>query len=116
MNNIHKEDEIRPWGKFEVFAKNEIVTVKIITVHQGEKLSLQHHEHRSEFWRILSGTPDVTIGDAITKAKKGDEFLVTPGTSHRVSAVDSDVEFLEIAFGVFDENDIVRTEDKYGRS
>ena len=116
MDNIHKEDEVRPWGKFEVFAKNEQVTVKIVTVNQGEKFSLQYHTHRNEFWRILSGNPLVTIADKTIQAKKGDEFMVTAGMYHRVEAQGDTVEFLEIGFGVFDEKDIVRTEDKYGRT
>jgi len=35
---------------------------------------------------------------------------------HQLEAKDDDVQFLEIAFGNFDEEDIVRIKDKYGRA
>ncbi|MEK7582178.1 MAG: phosphomannose isomerase type II C-terminal cupin domain [Patescibacteria group bacterium] len=108
--------EKRPWGEFRQFASGEAVTVKIITVKHGESFSLQYHQKREEFWRILKGMPEVIIGETSTHARPGDEFTVPVAVSHRVSALNDDVEFLEIARGDFDENDIVRIEDKYGRS
>ncbi len=109
-------DEQRPWGSFRQFTHNEPTTVKLLHIKDGEEFSLQHHAHRSEFWRILSGTPDVTVGETVTRAKAGDEFFISEGTSHRIKAVNGDTTCLEIAFGVFDENDIVRQQDDYGRA
>ncbi len=106
----------RPWGRFRQFTENEVTTVKTIFIKKGESLSLQYHNHRSEFWRILSGTPDVTIGDTVTRAKAGDEFEIPVKVNHRIHAIDTDAEFLEISSGNFDENDIVRLEDNYGRA
>ncbi|OGZ11875.1 MAG: hypothetical protein A3D67_00340 [Candidatus Lloydbacteria bacterium RIFCSPHIGHO2_02_FULL_51_22] len=105
----------RPWGEFRQYAENETVTVKTIIVRRGECFSLQYHRGRTEFWRILAGTPEVTVGDAVSRAKAGDEFAILPEMPHRVAAIDDDVEFLEIARGEFREDDIVRLEDKYGR-
>lgn len=117
MNNqiIKTYIEERPWGKFERFTANEVSTVKIITVKAGEKLSLQYHKKRNEFWRILSGNGNITVGEETVKAKKGDEFYIPIGAKHTVEGGDEELIFLEIAFGNFDENDIVRLEDKYGR-
>lgn len=108
--------EERPWGWFREFVKNENVTVKILFVKKGEVFSLQKHNHRNEFWRILIGKPNVTIGDETVSAKPGDEFEILPEMEHRIRALDNDVEVLEISKGEFDENDIVRIEDKYGRT
>lgn len=105
----------RPWGEFKQFTHNEPTTVKIITVNAGEALSLQYHKHRKEFWKVLSGTGTMQIGDKKIPAEKGTEFIIEPMQQHRISAGDEPMEFLEIAFGDFDENDIVRLEDKYGR-
>ncbi|MFZ4500320.1 MAG: phosphomannose isomerase type II C-terminal cupin domain [Minisyncoccia bacterium] len=105
----------RPWGEFRQFTHNEPVTVKLILVKAGECLSLQHHTHREEFWRVLSGTPRITIGERVVEAKAGDEFTISATVAHRIEAVGADTELLEIARGVFDEEDIVRLEDKYGR-
>lgn len=108
--------EERPWGNFREFSTDEKVTVKIIQINKGEGLSLQKHHKRSEFWKILKGTPEVTDGDISTRAKVGDEFVVPVGVAHRISAIDDDVEFLEVSHGEFNENDIERLEDKYGRA
>ena len=107
----------RPWGEFRQYTADENVTVKTIITLGGERLSLQKHQKRSEFWHILKGTPEITIDDKKFLAKPGDEFNIPIGSLHRLSAVNSeDVEILEIARGDFDENDIERIEDNYGRA
>lgn len=105
----------RPWGQFEQFTQNEKTTVKVISINKDSSLSLQYHNHRTEFWHILSGFPVVTIGEKKTNAKPGDEFQVEKKELHRIETKDNEVQFLEIACGDFDENDIVRVKDKYGR-
>ncbi|MEI6057999.1 MAG: phosphomannose isomerase type II C-terminal cupin domain, partial [bacterium] len=107
--------EDRPWGNFERFTQNELSTVKIITIKAGEGLSLQYHAKRAEFWKVLDGAPTITIGEKVTQAKAGDEFFVVPQEKHRMQAGDCEVRILEIALGEFDEGDITRLEDKYGR-
>ncbi|MHB1316811.1 MAG: phosphomannose isomerase type II C-terminal cupin domain [Minisyncoccota bacterium] len=115
MKPISPNRSDRPWGFFDEFVSNTPCTVKIITVNPGESLSLQYHKNRSEFWVILSGSGFVTVGDTKTPAKEGDRFNVDINTNHRVEAGTKPVVFLEISTGHFDENDIVRLDDKYGR-
>ena len=112
---MNRVTDNRPWGSFIRFTHNEPSTVKLLYVKAGEAFSLQYHEHRQEFWRVISGSPDVTVGTEIHHAKPGEEFTIPPQTLHRVSAVVDDVVILEIATGMFDEDDIVRVEDKYNR-
>lgn len=99
-----------------MFAKNENVTVKILFIQKGEEFSLQKHQNRSEFWRVLAGNPEITLGSEKVTAKAGDEFEILPNTAHHIRALDNDAEVLEVSRGDFDENDIERIEDKYGRS
>ncbi|MES3032126.1 MAG: phosphomannose isomerase type II C-terminal cupin domain [Patescibacteria group bacterium] len=106
----------KPWGQFEQFTHNEKTTVKIISINHGGSLSLQTHDHRTEFWQVISGHPIVTIGDKKINANPGDEFTVEKLQPHRLEAAGDDVKILEIAFGDFDEDDIIRIEDKYGRA
>jgi len=106
----------KPWGHDERFTFNEPSTVKIIKVIPGGKLSLQTHENREEFWRILSGNPLITVGENKVKAVPGDSFFITKGVMHRVEAEEDEVALLEISFGAFDEEDIHRVEDVYGRA
>jgi len=106
----------RPWGSIIEFSKNKLSTVKILVVKQGEEFSLQYHKNRKEFWHVLSGTPTIVIGNKEFTALRGDEFIVKKGEKHRIRAKDTEVRVLEISFGEFDEDDIVRIEDKYGRT
>ncbi|MFA6536207.1 MAG: phosphomannose isomerase type II C-terminal cupin domain [Candidatus Paceibacterota bacterium] len=108
--------EKRPWGEFRQFTLNEPVTVKTILVKKGEALSLQNHHLRTEFWKIISGHPEVTIGEKIFSAKAGDEFTVGIKTNHKIEAPKDEVLLLEISSGEFKEDDIVRLSDKYGRA
>jgi mannose-6-phosphate isomerase-like protein (cupin superfamily) len=110
------EKEIRPWGDFERLTLNEKSTVKLITVNPGEELSLQQHEHRDEVWRIVRGSGTITIGGQKSDVKPGESYFVKRGTKHRVAGGLEGLQFLEIALGDFDEHDIVRFEDRYGRS
>lgn len=107
--------EQRPWGKFERFTHGEPTTVKILIVNPHQALSLQYHVHREEFWKIISGKAQVVVGDCTYDAKEDDEFFIAKKQIHRIQTTDSFVKVLEISFGNFDENDIVRLEDKYQR-
>lgn len=109
------EKQIRPWGDFERFTLNEKTTVKIIEIKPNESLSLQKHASRKEFWRIILGNGLVTVGNEKKQTSTGDTFFIETQIEHRVEAGNEGLTFLEIAFGYFDENDIQRLEDCYGR-
>ncbi len=106
----------RPWGNFRQFTKNTLSTVKIVTVKPGEILSLQTHAKRSEFWHVISGSGVCEIGDKKFDLTAGDEHNISLGAKHRLNAGSSGLQILEISFGDFDEEDIIRLEDKYGRA
>ena len=108
--------EERPWGNFREFTVNEKSTVKILKVNKGQEFSLQTHKKRNEFWRILSGHPDVTVGGEIFHSSPGEEFMVKSGMNHRVHAINESAEILEISEGDFEEGDIQRISDDYGRN
>ena len=106
----------RPWGLFEQFVRNEAVTVKIITVNPGQRLSLQAHEHRDEMWQILDVPLELQVDDRIWAAQPGERVWVPQGARHRIAnSWNEPGRLLEIAFGVFDEDDIERLEDDYNR-
>lgn len=113
---MEKYKEIRPWGNFEQFIKNQRCTVKILEVNSNQALSLQLHHNREEFWKVIEGECQVTIGEKVLSAKKNDEFFINKETKHRIETENSSVRILEIAFGEFNENDIVRFEDRYNRN
>lgn len=106
----------RPWGGFDRFTLNETSTVKIITVAAGQRLSLQRHRHRDELWVALDPGLVFEIDGVRTEPEAGDRVLIRAGQTHRLASAGPRGRILEIAFGHFDEDDIERLEDAYGRS
>lgn len=109
--------DVRPWGWFNQYTANQVTTVKILTVLKGEQLSLQTHEHRDEMWIVLDGFGWAEVDGARTPLYEVEQKVWVPrGRPHRLGASDvNELVVLEIAFGDFDERDITRLDDKYGR-
>lgn len=116
----------RPWGEFEMLGrffldepenKTEIV-IKRISVNPGGKLSLQSHAERSEQWNVVSGKGEFIIGDKKNSVKIGDCAYVPQGEKHRMINNDNtkSLVVVEVGRGLFNEDDIVRYEDDYGRA
>jgi mannose-6-phosphate isomerase len=106
----------KPWGTFEQYTHNMLSTVKVITVQPGGTLSLQYHHRRDELWVVLDPGAQVEVGDTLLRPQRGEKIFILWETPHRLSAIgEGPVRVLEISFGEFDEEDIVRLEDVYGR-
>lgn len=105
----------RPWGKFLQFTKDNPSTVKILTVSAGEAFSLQLHHKREETWFVLKGDGVIEINGESFPITPNSKFLIPKEATHRITAGENDVQVLEISTGEFDEEDIVRLEDRYGR-
>ena len=110
------KEDIRPWGKFDQYTWNEKTTVKVITVNPGQQLSIQRHKKRSELWIALDQGLITYLEGEWRVFHKGEHFHIAP---HKIHSIRNEYQiparFLEIAFGQFDEDDIERLEDKYGR-
>jgi len=109
----------KPWGSFTQFVLNAQCTVKILTCLPGQKLSLQRHRHRSELWVALDEGVIIDLDDQILTPDKGAEVWLPAGSVHRLSCAEGTphpARVLEVSLGAFDENDIERLEDVYGRS
>jgi mannose-1-phosphate guanylyltransferase/mannose-6-phosphate isomerase len=106
----------KPWGSFDEYTLNERSTVKILTINPGASTSLQSHRHRKEFWVALDKGIRVQIGKEKILLRKGSNILAKKGVKHRLQCEGRlAARILEISFGEFAENDIVRYEDDYGR-
>ncbi len=105
----HRHEEQRPWGSFEQFTLNESSTVKIVRANPGQRLSLQKHTHRAEFWKVIEGDGIAQIGEEERHIQVGDEIEIPTGTLHRITGGEHGCAVLEISLGEFDENDIVGT-------
>jgi mannose-6-phosphate isomerase-like protein (cupin superfamily) len=112
------DSDERPWGRWEVLDTGEGFAVKRITVAPGSILSLQLHHHRREYWVVVRGRARVTRGDQVLDIGRNEAVFIPLGTPHRIeNPGDEPLEFVEVQVGDrLDESDIVRLEDRYGRS
>ena len=109
----------KPWGSFDQFVLNTQCTVKVLTCNPGQKLSLQRHRLRDELWIALDHGVVVELDGRIQTPDKGAQLWLPAGCVHRLSCDagrPGPVRVLEISLGSFDENDIERLEDVYGRN
>ena len=106
---------IRPWGSFRQYAHNNEVTVSLMEVRAGQRLSLQSHTGRAELWIVLDEGAVIQIEDVIHHPRAGDELWIPAGARHRLSSSGPVVRVLEVAFGNWQQEDITRYEDDYQR-
>lgn len=116
-HHIHRE-VYRPWGKYDSIDYGERDQVKRITVDPGEKLSIQMHHHRSEHWIVVAGTAKVTNGEQTILVSEDQSTYIPLGTIHALENPGKiPLEMIEVQTGSYlGEDDIVRFEDRYGRS
>ena len=105
----------RPWGSFKQFANNEDVTVSLMTVKPGQRLSLQSHTGRAELWIALDDGAIVQVNDDIFYPQAGDEIWIPANARHRLGSNGPAVRILEVAFGNWQQEDITRYEDDFDR-
>ena len=107
----------KPWGAVESIFTNlgeGEVSAKIIRISPGSRLSLQTHRRRSETWFVVDGTVHVQVGKKHLYVPAGGVVSIPVGVQHRMGS-SRGATVLEVARGFFDEGDITRIEDDYGR-
>lgn len=111
-------ETVRPWGHFRQFAHNESVTVSLMQVLPGQRLSLQAHSGRAELWIVLDAGAEVTVGGRTWRPEVGEELWIALGERHRLAHTGEHAEpvrVLEVAFGDWQQDDIERFDDDYAR-
>jgi mannose-1-phosphate guanylyltransferase/mannose-6-phosphate isomerase len=116
-HKIHRE-VYRPWGKYDSLDIGNRDQVKRITVKPGAKLSIQMHHHRAEHWIVVSGTAKVTNGDKTILLTENESTYIPIGQVHALENPGVlPLELIEVQSGSYlGEDDIVRFEDRYGRT
>jgi len=97
----------RPWGEYRVLHNYGAHTkLKELTVHPGQRLSMQRHEHRSEFWFVAEGqatvyTVSADQSESIIVINKHDHIRIPCGEWHQLANNSSDtlLRMIEIQFG-----------------
>jgi mannose-6-phosphate isomerase len=111
------DQDVRPWGRYEILSESSDHKVKRIVVDAGARFSYQRHQHRAEHWFIVSGHAKVTHEGLEFEMSAGDSIDIAQGELHRLANIGSEpVVFIEVQSGsYFGEDDIERIEDDYNR-
>jgi mannose-6-phosphate isomerase-like protein (cupin superfamily) len=101
----------RPWGGYEILANGNNYTIKILTF-TGGGIRWQAHEHRDEYWTVLSGSIFLETG-TIPQVVSSKVALLPGHTAHIAQLewhrASGNGEVLEIWMG--DERDDLRETD-----
>ena len=96
----------RPWGYYRVLHETAGMKVKELTVNPGQKLSMQRHQNRAEYWIVSEGTASVnsqlSSGYMLSGKvlEKHQEYRVPVGEWHQLANPwDVPVKIVEIQYG-----------------
>ena len=107
----------KPGGYELVWARTDKYVGKILHVKAGHVLSLQYHNRKDETMHVLSGELILRTqpGDTLLARpfKAGESVHIPPTLIHQIEAV-VDTDVLEASSPELD--DLVRLQDRYGRS
>ncbi|HGY5541549.1 MAG TPA: cupin domain-containing protein, partial [Prochlorococcus sp.] len=108
----------RPWGHYTSVVEDSRWQVKRIEVKPGASLSLQMHHHRAEHWIVVKGTALVERDGEQHLVGENQSTYIPLGCKHRLTNPGRmPMELIEVQSGPYlGEDDIVRFEDRYGRS
>ena len=109
----------KPWGYELIWALTDVYCGKLLVVNAGQALSMQFHREKDESWYVLEGRAEIEMaaaGETVPASEvvtPGAAFRITPGTMHRIKALE-ETTILEVSTPEID--DVVRLEDSYGRA
>jgi mannose-1-phosphate guanylyltransferase/mannose-6-phosphate isomerase len=115
---LHHTRVYRPWGFYQTVDQGDRFQVKRIMVKPGASLSLQMHHHRAEHWVVVAGTARVTRDDETLLLRENESIYIPLGARHRLENPGKlPLHLIEVQSGAYlGEDDIVRFDDRYGRS
>ena len=104
----------RQWGEWRVIETGWKYKVKKLVIEPGKSISLQHHDHRDEFWVITEGNCIVQLDDRSWKGAPGTPLFIRKGVKHKVTCTgDEPLVAIEIQYGdITSEDDITRYEEE----
>ncbi len=108
----------KPWGYELWWAQADAYAGKLLHVNAGHRLSLQFHRQKDESSYVLSGRLRLVRGTSaedLSEEEVGPGFAwrARPGVIHSIEAIVDSV-VIEVSTPHLD--DVVRLEDRYGRS
>jgi len=104
----------RPWGYWTMLSQIQShVKTKELVVNPGASLSMQRHQHRSEFWFVAQGSGRVHWDFGHTDIKEFNTIKIIPNEWHRLENIgNTPLHVVEIQHGdSCDETDIERLDN-----
>jgi cytidyltransferase-like protein len=101
----------RTWGYYRVLHEVPGTKVKELTVNPGQKLSMQRHQQRAEFWFVSEGVATVKWDEHghTTIKKHGTDVIYKEEWHQLINNTDQPLKIIEIQYGeACDESDIER--------
>lgn len=108
----------KPWGHEIWWAHTSSYAAKILVIRAGHALSLQLHREKDESSYLFSGRLRLVTGPSEGELEDrvigpGESWRCEPGAVHSVEALEDSMVF-EVSTPQLD--DVVRLEDRYGRT
>lgn len=105
----------KPWGGERLLVRGEHYAAKVLFLAGGQRTSKQWHRAKVETLSVIAGTLVVRTDDGTpVTLGAGDVLHIPAGTVHTLVAPSGDVTVFEVSTPELD--DVVRLEDRYGRS
>ena len=109
----------RPWGWYEVLSATRHHHIKRLYVLPGTRLSLQSHQNRAELWCVVAGAGTASLNGHEINLGYGASLHIPKRAVHRLAnpQIHELLVVVEVQTGeAFDDADIVRYEDDFGRT
>jgi cytidyltransferase-like protein len=97
---------VRPWGYYRVLHEVPGIKVKELTINPGQGISMQYHNHRSEFWMVSEGRASVytlKLGPEpvfVDELSAHEHFWVDQGLWHQLrNNTDRALKIVEMQYG-----------------
>lgn len=108
----------KPWGGYKILdgSLERNFVLKTLYIEPYQSTSLQSHEHRDEYWMLVEGEVKVNLNDYETSLPTFSFWLIPRRMKHRITAGPLGATMVEVIRGEYNEEDIERFEDNYGRA
>ena len=106
----------KPWGMEYLCYRNEDVAIWLLHIEKDKETSMHCHPNKNTGFVVLKGKVELSFLRNIIKLKALDKIHIFRSRFHSTKAVSKDGAFIFEIETPEDKHDLVRLEDKYGRS
>jgi len=106
----------KPWGMEYLCYRNSDVAIWLLHIEKDKETSMHCHPNKNTGFVLLKGKTELSFLRNIIKLKALDKIHIFRSRFHSTKAVSKNGAFILEIETPEDKNDLVRLEDKYGRS